>query len=212
MQNSEKKRKSKVSSDRYSKAVSPDKQYQYVQGGFSQLSPPQSPDNSTTSLYAAFDSALRASSYNMFCSPLIPVQTPTPFRSKQVNRTAVRDNIFEKQSRSEQEVAQQKQQAKDYLELGRYMSRDAKPTDKWFQKSPINSMNEFSQKPDAQINYNETLITVNSEVEYERLQGLLGFERMGKTSQRNSASFKGNATKFRKVHFVPACFILVLFS
>ena len=35
--------------------------------------------------YSAFDSALRASSYNMFCSPLKPVNAPSAFQASKVH-------------------------------------------------------------------------------------------------------------------------------
>eukprot|EP00960_Hanusia_phi_P038560 753483-Hanusia_phi.AAC.1 len=58
-----------------------DRTYEYVQGGFQEKLPPQQAGNQT-SMYAAFDRALRASSYNMFCSPLKPVNAPTPYKGQ----------------------------------------------------------------------------------------------------------------------------------
>ncbi|KAJ1464791.1 hypothetical protein T484DRAFT_1867750 [Baffinella frigidus] len=56
-----------------------DQKYAYVQGGFAERQAPTQGNN--TSMYSAFDSALRASSYNMFCSPLKPVSAPSAFQA-----------------------------------------------------------------------------------------------------------------------------------
>ena len=58
-----------------------DRTYEYVQGGFQEKAPPKAAGNQT-SMYTAFDRALRASNYNMFCSPLKPVNAPTAFKGQ----------------------------------------------------------------------------------------------------------------------------------
>jgi len=55
--------------------------YEYVRGGFPQKEMPVTGENS--GMYQEFDSALRAASYNMFCSPLKPVNSPASFKAEQ---------------------------------------------------------------------------------------------------------------------------------
>ena len=55
--------------------------YEYVRGGFAEKEKPVTGEKS--GLYQEFDSALRAASYNMFCSPLKPVNSPASFKAEQ---------------------------------------------------------------------------------------------------------------------------------
>jgi hypothetical protein len=191
------KSKSKQSNDQSVSKANVAKQYQYVQGGFSEVRPPTSSDNNSTIMYAAFDSALRASSYNMFCSPLLPVEPPTPFKKK------LNDNKFEGEPTTVREYQKRASEEasmilKQYQELDRYLSSSS-PTKKVQgvkeQESPsIPRQNEMREWLEAAQSPNSI-----AEENYDQLQALLGFERMGATSRMNSATFKGNMSKHRAV-------------
>ena len=171
-----------------------DKQYRYVQGGFNEVQPPKLVDNSTTSMYAAFDSALRASSYNMFCSPLLPVEAPTPFRRKDKLQRIETLSASDSQNNAGQ-VANQI--LKQYQELDRYLSpsQDVRnPNNQVKRYDPYEARSEMQALLEAAQSLNP-----NTEEEYEQLQSLLGFERMGTKSRVNSATFTGNMTKHRAV-------------
>eukprot|EP00281_Chroomonas_sp_CCMP1168_P024534 CAMPEP_0206230668 /NCGR_PEP_ID=MMETSP0047_2-20121206/10394_1 /ASSEMBLY_ACC=CAM_ASM_000192 /TAXON_ID=195065 /ORGANISM="Chroomonas mesostigmatica_cf, Strain CCMP1168" /LENGTH=232 /DNA_ID=CAMNT_0053654131 /DNA_START=253 /DNA_END=947 /DNA_ORIENTATION=- len=102
--------------------------YEYVGGGFKEVEMPSKAKGANTSMYAAFDSALRASDYNMFCSPLKPVQAPTAFRS------ASRDVYLTESKAAELEAAMQEEDdpvevarrtAAEYAEFSRLVSGSA---------------------------------------------------------------------------------------
>jgi hypothetical protein len=189
------------------------KQYQYVQGGFNEVRAPKSSDNSTTTMYAAFDSALRASSYNMFCSPLLPVEPPTPFKKKKSEQKfdVKSATVDEYQERAREEAGQI---LKQYQELDRYLSSTG-PT----KKIKGNKESEISSVS-TQSDMREWLDAAQSpssivDEDYEQLESLLGFERIGATSQMNSGTFKGNMSKHRAVwnFFFPlllTCFLTTL--
>ena len=63
--------------------------YEYVRGGFAEKEMPTA-EGAKNGMYEAFDSALRASSYNMFCSPLKPVNSPAAFKAEQEASAAAR--------------------------------------------------------------------------------------------------------------------------
>ena len=175
-----------------------EKQYQYVQGGFNEVLPPTAENKSTTSMYAAFDSALRASSYNMFCSPLMPVEPPTPFRTKQKQNFRSSEPLF-----TEPKMDETSKLIEQYQELDRYLSQTSGRSDK---KSKNVSHEIADSRMEGRLRVSDELIasarTVEaSEKDYESLQNLLGFERMGThgTSRMLSASIKGNMTKHRLV-------------
>lgn len=63
--------------------------YEYVRGGFPEKEMPTA-GGEQNGMYEAFDSALRASSYNMFCSPLKPVNSPAAFKAEQEASAAAR--------------------------------------------------------------------------------------------------------------------------
>ncbi len=170
-----------------------DKQYQYVRGGFDEVVPPKTANSSISSAYAAFDSALRASSYNMFCSPLLPVDPPTPFRSK--GRLQSPEPLLER----EDEMKKQMEAgllSKQYQEFDRYLSRSSESARdvKRVQGPPSVSTTAMQMA----IDDISSVLPVD-EADYEQLQNLLGFERMGATSRMGSALFKGNMSKHRAV-------------
>jgi len=66
-----------------------DRVYEYVRGGFAEKEMPTA-EGAKNGMYEAFDSALRASSYNMFCSPLKPVNSPAAFKAEQEASAAAR--------------------------------------------------------------------------------------------------------------------------
>ncbi len=173
------------------------KQYQYVQGGFNEVRAPKSSDNSTTTMYAAFDSALRASSYNMFCSPLLPVEPPTPFKKKKSEQKfdVKSATVDEYQERAREEAGQI---LKQYQELDRYLSSTG-PTkkikgNKESEISSVSTQNDMREWLDAAQSPSSIV-----DEDYEQLESLLGFERIGATSQMNSGTFKGNMSKHRAV-------------
>lgn len=173
------------------------KQYQYVQGGFNEVQAPKSSDNSTTTMYAAFDSALRASSYNMFCSPLLPVEPPTPFKKKKIEQKfdVKSATVDEYQERAREEAGQI---LKQYQELDRYLSSTG-PTkkikgNKESEISSVSTQNDMREWLDAAQSPSSIV-----DEDYEQLESLLGFERIGATSQMNSGTFKGNMSKHRAV-------------
>jgi hypothetical protein len=201
--NSAKKTKNKELLNKSNKLTDPaktskpsiEKQYQYVQGGFNEVLPPTAENNTTTSMYAAFDSALRASSYNMFCSPLMPVEPPTPFRSKQKQNFRSSEPLS-----SEDETSKLIEQ---YQELDRYLSQSSGRSDI---KAKNVSHETVDTRMEGRLRISDDFIAAARKVEareedYESLQNLLGFERMGTqgTSRMNSASIKGNMTKHRLV-------------
>ena len=173
------------------------KQYQYVQGGFQEVTPPKVDSNSTSSMYMAFDSALRASSYNMFCSPLLPVEPPTPFRSKSKHQAPLLPEIQleDKKALMDREAELIAQQ---YREMDKYFSSSAAEASRIEKKQQGSSFP--SKRVQVPLEYSPTPVTdMQMEMDYEQLQNLLGFERMGATSQMNSATFKGNMSKHRVV-------------
>ena len=170
-----------------------DKQYQYVQGGFDEVVPPKTENSSISSAYAAFDSALRASSYNMFCSPLLPVDPPTPFRSK--GRVQSPEPFMERKD----DISKQMEDgliSKQYQEFDRYLSKSSESVRgvKRVQGPPSVSTSALQMAIDE-----KSIVLPVDEADYEQLQNLLGFERMGATSRMDSASFKGNMSRHRAV-------------
>ena len=198
----------KPKSDNDGKLPDVEKQYQYVRGGFREVSPAQEGRNS--SIYAAFDSALRASSYNMFCSPLVSVTPPTQFRAKrQTSDAEVRQELP-----LEEDPLQAKERIKaQYQELDLFFSRD-KDVKRFGSNKPIEPPNkpiesrrreEREAEPEASVVPDSapaaesiTSALINDEG-YDDLQRLLGFRRMAKSSRMDDPSFKGNMTAHRKV-------------
>ena len=174
-----------------------EKQYQYVQGGFNEVLPPTAENNNTTIMYAAFDSALRASSYNMFCSPLLPVEPPTPFRSKQKQNNRSSEPLWTQPKNDEASKL-----IEQYQELDRYLSRTSGRPDTKIRNV---SREIVDVRMEGRLQISDDFIASARlqvrEEDYDSLQNLLGFERMGThgTSRMHSASIKGNMTKYRKV-------------
>lgn len=194
--------------------------YNYVQGGFEEKSAPVAAGNQT-SMYAAFDSALRASNYNMFCSPLKPVNAPTQFKASSPGRqqgppSGNKEASAQKWAEPEEEdpgEVRRKNEAQ-YRELDKLIGGDRrglgsdgnrKPMIKKLKKVPVSKEkkamliiaekdSELEEEQEEQVDEFKQQIDEG----YEELQKLLSLKPKGKTKRKvDSARFTGNMTQHR---------------
>jgi hypothetical protein len=104
--------------DQQATLLMPPPRYEYVGGGFEEASPQGKAANS--SLYKAFDSALRASDYNMFCAPLKKVDAPTAFKAKGMSPEVEEAMLSPEPAEDPEEVA--RRIADEYAEFDRLVA------------------------------------------------------------------------------------------
>lgn len=78
-------------------------------------------------MYEAFDSALRASSYNMFCSPLKSVNTPAAFKAEMTGDTGDTLKFSGEEIQEDPEEVRRRAQ-EQYALLDRLISDDQRAT------------------------------------------------------------------------------------
>jgi hypothetical protein len=102
--------------------------YEYVSGGFAEKTMPSfAEDREKSSMYEAFDSALRASSYNMFCSPLKSVNTPAAFKAEVTGDTGDTLKFSGEEIQEDPEEVRRRTQ-EQYAQLDRLISGDQRAT------------------------------------------------------------------------------------
>lgn len=114
--------------------------YEYVRGGFAEKEMPRGMGDKD-GMYEEFDSALRAASYNMFCSPLKPVNAPSAAKAGQAQSAgakrggedgregasgAIKFSGDKVQEEDPEEVSRRTQE--QYAELDRLIQGDTRAT------------------------------------------------------------------------------------